>query len=85
VSLSYSAGIYDMLQNLDMGLTALLPFQRKVCCGFISPSAEFESTNLGSSAPPMMTSCHVIWVQHSIALILTWLKSRYLIVKKHSS
>ena len=46
-------GFFYMPQICDMGPIILLPFQRKACCGFLSPfknptaSAGFEPTNLG--------------------------------------
>jgi hypothetical protein len=43
-----------VVKSYDLGLTALLPFRRKVWCGFLSPlksiaSAGFEPVNRGSN------------------------------------
>jgi hypothetical protein len=44
------------IKSYDMGLTALLPLWRKVCCGFFitlnnpSPLAGYEPVNLGSNS-----------------------------------
>jgi hypothetical protein len=48
-----SQGSFYMPQSCDMGQTALLPLQRKVCCGFFHPknptaSAGFEPMILGT-------------------------------------
>jgi hypothetical protein len=49
-----------MLQICDLGQMALLPLQRKSCCGFFRPtaSAGFELTILGTEAAKQLTVTH---------------------------